>query len=297
MKIKIKLVTVLLSFFFVIEANAFCIPKWVPFVGGYCSLEETEVVDSLWKGELIPAVANQIKIEGSCKRLDYNTDCDEGPCISPGKMACDGTCIGATVITPTSWSPDSSTVCSGTSFTQISDCGSTRSATGTKHCGPAVGSSCSFFSYGQYDKYTECSYTNSNYHCVYLGQSLIKGYCSAGYKYIQCDNKGTIDAQGNCVTNVLFESSPLYDGQIIFFPLGDGDPRNDICTATYQAKIDIEERNCPVKDSSWCVVGTQSYVDHYCSGGHLYITCQESGTIDSSGKCCGSLGYCDGEVY
>ena len=35
---------------------------------------------------------------------------------------------------PTSWSPDPSTVCSGTPFTQTSNCGSTRSATGTQSC-------------------------------------------------------------------------------------------------------------------------------------------------------------------
>ena len=36
-----------------------------------------------------------------------------------------------------SWSPSTSTVCSGTSFTQTSNCGDTRGATGTKDCTPA----------------------------------------------------------------------------------------------------------------------------------------------------------------
>ena len=39
-----------------------------------------------------------------------------------------------TVCYDTSWSPDPSTVCSGTSFTQTSNCGNTRSATGTMCC-------------------------------------------------------------------------------------------------------------------------------------------------------------------
>ena len=39
-----------------------------------------------------------------------------------------------TPCTVTSWSPSTSTICSGQSFTQTSNCGNTRGATGTKVC-------------------------------------------------------------------------------------------------------------------------------------------------------------------
>ncbi|MCB9358461.1 hypothetical protein H6503_00885 [Candidatus Woesearchaeota archaeon] len=41
----------------------------------------------------------------------------------------------------TTWTPDPSTVCSGTSFTQTSNCGNTQSATGTKYCSTGGGGS------------------------------------------------------------------------------------------------------------------------------------------------------------
>jgi len=43
----------------------------------------------------------------------------------------DGTWCGCE---DTSWSPDASTICSGTSFIQTSNCGNTRTSTGTKSC-------------------------------------------------------------------------------------------------------------------------------------------------------------------
>ncbi len=45
-----------------------------------------------------------------------------------------GTMTGGSCCTDTSWSPSPSTVCSGQSFTQTSNCGRTRSATGTQSC-------------------------------------------------------------------------------------------------------------------------------------------------------------------
>jgi hypothetical protein len=72
MKIKIKLVTVLLSFFFVIGANAFCIPEWVPVVGGYCSAEETEAEEGkIWQAKLLESPGNQIKVQGVGNVCDY----------------------------------------------------------------------------------------------------------------------------------------------------------------------------------------------------------------------------------
>ncbi len=71
------------------------------------------------------------------------TYCAGGPDVACGQCANNGgtnvyeysyTCMPD--CTPTSWAPDPSTVCSGQSFTQTSNCGTTRVSTGTKSCPP-----------------------------------------------------------------------------------------------------------------------------------------------------------------
>jgi len=85
--------------------------------------------------------------------------------------------------TPTTWTPDTLTVCSGTSFTQTSNCGTTRTATGTASCscqgtaptgtgvvnGPAV--------------FTTVSYTPSTwtYDAGATTSTACKWKCSSGY--------------------------------------------------------------------------------------------------------------------
>ena len=60
-------------------------------------------------------------------------------CSCPGNVGnsyppdCSAQCKACT---DTTWSPDPSTVCSGQSFTQTSNCGTTRTAAGTENCAP-----------------------------------------------------------------------------------------------------------------------------------------------------------------
>lgn len=75
------------------------------------------------------------------------------PSPSCGGASCTGEstqtqgCGGGTC-TDTTWLPDTSTVCTGTSFTQTSNCNRTRSSVGTKNCAstnpPKIGS-CQIF--------------------------------------------------------------------------------------------------------------------------------------------------------
>lgn len=53
---------------------------------------------------------------------------DDKPEASQAILSCGSTC------TDTSWSPSTSTVCSGTQFTQASNCGNERNAVGTMDC-------------------------------------------------------------------------------------------------------------------------------------------------------------------
>jgi uncharacterized protein (TIGR02145 family) len=90
MKIKIKLITMLLSFFFVIAANAFCIPKWVPFMGGYCFGEkQEETVKKLYQAKLLESAGNQIKVAGIVDVCDYAGEDNYDNCFF-GSDICDG---------------------------------------------------------------------------------------------------------------------------------------------------------------------------------------------------------------
>lgn len=69
------------------------------------------------------------------------SDCD---CAHCGNGICDcgetcDTCDCGPCCTDSSWSPDPSTICLGVSFTQTSNCGHTRGATGTATCNGACG--------------------------------------------------------------------------------------------------------------------------------------------------------------
>lgn len=77
------------------------------------------------------------RIEGSsCASRTYTCDYETYPnCPTSYPYTSYSQCQSNIVCTDTSWSPDSSTICSGTSFTQTSNCGNTRTSTGTKNCG------------------------------------------------------------------------------------------------------------------------------------------------------------------
>ena len=229
------------------------------------------------------------------------------------------------VLDVSSWSPATSTVCSGTTFTQTSNCSTTRSATGTKDCCtpglcsacpgptmPADDSACGTIdcdgrnyyytsgtasatgtNYCKYRNYADiissrceglgnCKDANTSDCVSYLDSTkatcgickYAEGACSTCKNYVAGTSCGTgkeCDGSGGCVTSE--------------------------CIAAYKAKGGPGlGANCPSYSSAWCVKGTQSYVGHYCSGDYLYITCAEEGVMDGD-TCCGSLGYCDEGVY
>jgi polyhydroxybutyrate depolymerase len=76
MKIKIKLLTVLLSFFFVIEANAFCFSQWVPFISGHCFGEKQKkiVKNKFLRAKLLNFLKNHTKTQESGDIDDTNID-------------------------------------------------------------------------------------------------------------------------------------------------------------------------------------------------------------------------------
>ena len=83
------------------------------------------------------------KTDGACCAYDA---CDSANVsLYHTNECCTGKCLGyrcgtIPVCTDSSWTPDPSDVCSGTSFTQTSNCGTTRAATGTK----TVGNCCTY---------------------------------------------------------------------------------------------------------------------------------------------------------
>lgn len=153
----------------------------------------------------------------------------------------------STCCDPNDWSPPTSWYCSGSSFTQTNDCGSTRIATGTTYC------------------------------CTNTSWTPATSTVCSGNSFTQTSNCGST----RTATGTAYCPSP-----------------GDSCTATYSGATAFSYSICPSDTSVWCIVGTQSYVSHYCdAGGHLHVTCRESGTLNSSLVCCGATGFCDGGVY
>ena len=65
--------------------------------------------------------------------LNLANNCNTCGCPSGQSCNSDGSC-SVPVCQDTSWNPIENTVCSGQSFTQTSNCGKTRAASGTKSC-------------------------------------------------------------------------------------------------------------------------------------------------------------------
>lgn len=88
--------------------------------------------------------------------------------------------------TPTSWSPDPSTVCSGTAFTQTSNCSTTRSATGTKGC------TCT--------PTTNCAPNTCVGSTCWNGCAWVSGTKPATYSGHRCDYSNSVDcsSSANC---------------------------------------------------------------------------------------------------
>ncbi len=109
-----KLVLVLMSFCFVLEVSAACIPEWIPFVGGFCFWEEVDLTedDILWTAKLLDSSHNQMKAQGGKNECDYNgvdkyqacffgascvsnigDSCGGTVCINAGFIDCEGSCV------------------------------------------------------------------------------------------------------------------------------------------------------------------------------------------------------------
>jgi len=196
---------------------------------------------------------------------------------------CGGVGSPSSTCVVSSWSPSADTVCSGTSFTQTSNCGTTRSVSGTKNCVVA-----------------RCSSFSSNKGCDVggvvlwsqwgLNQAQCLAKCEADTNVACCHHESSNFCAGRAVPSV-----PIFQSGISAAACsGATDLR---CTALYTAKAGPGYTTCPAKDSTWCIASGQSYSSHYCSGGYVYINCKETGMLDTSGKCCGiNTKYCTGDV-
>lgn len=129
--------------------------------------------------------------------------------------------------TVTSWSPATSTVCSGTSFTQTNNCGGTRGATGTKSCpsgctvsswSPATNTVCSGTSFTQT---SNCSTTRSATGtkscpsgCTVSSWSPDPSTVCSGKSFIQTSNcsttRSTTGTKPGCIAPTLnFTANPI----------------------------------------------------------------------------------------
>lgn len=118
---------------------------------------------------------NAYCLDGACKCNANYADCngagdgsdaDGCECYTGGSNVC----YNNACCTPSSWSPATSTICSGQTFTQTSNCGTTRTATGTRVC-------CTWGWSGWLNNYEP----RSPYHDTYLNS---KEDC-----FIYCQNK------------------------------------------------------------------------------------------------------------
>ncbi len=93
--------------------------------------------------------------DDGCLEWNTGTNCQYG-CSNGGCDSC----------TPASWAPAPNTICSGESFTQTSDCQTTRQSTGTKSCSASLSLSFSGVSYqysgGQHYYYHTRTFSESN---------------------------------------------------------------------------------------------------------------------------------------
>lgn len=74
--------------------------------------------------------------DGTCDSGENCGNCADDCGCSSGQVCYNNACC-----TISSWTPATSTKCSGTSFTQTSNCGTTRTATGTKACSASLSAS------------------------------------------------------------------------------------------------------------------------------------------------------------
>jgi hypothetical protein len=88
--------------------------NWAPSASNYC-----------------PSANTPTQISTNCSPIKQRDGVAGTMTCSSGQTCQNNACVDCV---STTWTPDTSTVCSGTAFTQTSDCSTTRSATGTKNC-------------------------------------------------------------------------------------------------------------------------------------------------------------------
>ena len=157
-----------------LSSNGFCNPA------NYCADESTTVYYGPGYGGLsygcYSGGSGDAFPNGTLQCTCYGTKtCPSGQTCSNGQCVAD--------CTVSSWSPDPSTVCSGQSFTQTSNCSTTQTATGTKTTGECCVPN---FTQSDCNKYgaTCGSYTNScnasiNCGTCPSGQTCSNGQCAS----------------------------------------------------------------------------------------------------------------------
>ena len=161
-------------------------------------------------------------------------------------------------------------------------------------CNDAIDSSCissHYAIFGPGITSDDCPTAANPGWCIVGTQHYAGHYCSGGYLYVNCKEDGTNISGECCGIDTGYCSGDFITLEQIV--------NDQYCTAAlYKAKVGpgYNSSNCPSRDASWCTVGTQHYVGHYCSGGYLYIKCIEDG-LEIGGNCCGiNTGYCNGDV-
>ncbi len=201
----------------------------VSFAEGWCqdnpSSCKSVAVTYSCTGDFIPNGAERHSSEEqsgltSDKAWIYSADDTIVKCeykCKTGFIRSDNLCVPvAYSCTPESWSPDASTVCSHKVFTQVSDCGTTKSVSGTKTGSSCFGDSC--VKSGCIDCISEFLTGNPTLVSLSLAEqtNLIKAKYTWWAPYIiNCEKEygspqvlcdlspqlGAIDSNGNCVSD------------------------------------------------------------------------------------------------
>ena len=165
-----------------------------------------------WTGEQTCHSATEYKKLRSCTNPEPS--CGGADCVGDaytivaceeGETCSDGQCVVS--CTDTTWTPDVTTVCSGNTFTQTSNCNNTREATGTKNCCSAIDGGWEWtgiqtcYSSTKYKKFRSC--TNPEPSCG--------GVDCVGNPYVVMTcAEGKVCSDGQCVTSC----TPDCDGKV-----------------------------------------------------------------------------------
>ncbi len=188
------------------------------------------------------------------------------------RWTCNGTyggstasCVCAQACVPSTWSPATSSVCSGTSFTQTSNCGTTQTAIGTKvgTFTPATSTVCAGTSFTQTDGCTtKTAVGTKSCACVPSTWSPATSSVCSGTSFTQTSNCGTTQTAIGTKVGTFTPAT------------------STVCAGTSFTQTD----GCTTKTA----IGTQPCVTNYA----LTVTAGQDATITSSpaGINCNSSG-------